>query len=178
MSSESGVKIIRHTQAPLKHLKTLTERFSVVHIDFISERPVPPSEDFKCSLTMVHVKQLCPVSESHHGVPSCFVHPELANCPHCFLRVDAARPALTQPYTGPQQVLERDAKTLILEENGKQSFPSQLQQRLDSSVWPHDDFPLSQQLMQRNNLTRHRSNLSRHLSNLRCNLHNQTSNQH
>ncbi|CAB3387250.1 Hypothetical predicted protein [Cloeon dipterum] len=89
---------------------------------------VPPEKEFSpselFSKLQAHVKQICPMPASHHGVPSCFVHSELATCTHCFLRVDAARPALTQPYTGPHIVLERGAKTFVLEVNGKQKSVS------------------------------------------------------
>ncbi|GFV07200.1 hypothetical protein TNCV_550501 [Trichonephila clavipes] len=37
-----------------------------------------------------------------------FMHPKLDDCSHVFLRVDKVSPSLSQPYTGPHEVLSKE----------------------------------------------------------------------
>ena len=49
-----------------------------------------------------------------------FIHRDLADCTHVFRRIDAVKPPLTPPYTGPHQVLRRlDPKRILIEVNGE-----------------------------------------------------------
>jgi hypothetical protein len=54
-----------------------------------------------------------------HASPGTFVHKDLHNCTHVFLRPDATRRALEPPYSGPHQILTRKEKTLQLLVRGK-----------------------------------------------------------
>jgi hypothetical protein len=66
-----------------------------------------------------HMARLRPVPASHHTSSATFVHKDLHNCTHVFLRQDATRRALVPPYSGPYQVLSRREKTPQLLVRGK-----------------------------------------------------------
>ncbi|GFX44414.1 transposon Tf2-11 polyprotein [Trichonephila clavipes] len=70
---------------------------------------------------MNHLK---PLSTSTHGFSKIFVHPKLDDCSHVFLRVDKVSPSLSQPYTGPHEVLSRNDKHITININGKKSCVS------------------------------------------------------
>ncbi|XP_031340905.1 uncharacterized protein LOC116169013 [Photinus pyralis] len=59
----------------------------------------------------------CPIAR--RGKTAVFVHPELQKCTHVFLRVDAVRKPLQQPYTGPHEVIKRSEKVYTILFNGK-----------------------------------------------------------
>jgi hypothetical protein len=54
-----------------------------------------------------------------HANPGTFIHEDLTNCTHVFLRQDSTCRALQPPYTGPYQVLSRKDRTLKLLVRGK-----------------------------------------------------------
>ncbi|GFV27832.1 transposon Ty3-G Gag-Pol polyprotein [Trichonephila clavipes] len=64
------------------------------------------------------------LSTSTHGFSKIFVHPKLDDCSHVFLRVDKVSPSLSQPYTGPHEVLSRNDKHITININGKKSCVS------------------------------------------------------
>jgi cleavage and polyadenylation specificity factor subunit 1 len=66
-----------------------------------------------------HMARLRPVPAARHASPATFVHKDLRDCTHVFLRQDALRRALEPPYTGPYQILSRREKTLQLLVRGK-----------------------------------------------------------
>ncbi|GFT77148.1 retrovirus-related Pol polyprotein from transposon 412 [Trichonephila clavipes] len=85
---------------------------------------------------MNHLK---PLSTSPHGFSKNFVHPKLNDCSHVFLRVDKVSPSLSQPYTGPHEVLSRNDKHITININGKKSCVSldrELNQHLCSRICP------------------------------------------
>ncbi|GFS47684.1 transposon Tf2-11 polyprotein [Trichonephila clavipes] len=85
---------------------------------------------------MNHLK---PLSTSTHGFSKIFVHPKLDDCSHVFLRVDKVSPSLSQPYTGPHEVLSRNDKHITININGKKSCVSldrELNQHLCSRICP------------------------------------------
>ncbi|GFW25082.1 uncharacterized protein K02A2.6 [Trichonephila clavipes] len=87
---------------------------------------------------MNHLK---PLSTSTHGFSKIFVHPKLDDCSHVFLRVDKVSPSLSQPYTGPHEVLSRNDKHITININGKKSCVSldrerKLNQHLCSRICP------------------------------------------
>ena len=48
------------------------------------------------------------------------IHKDLSDCTHVFRRIDAVKPPLTSPYTGPHRVLRRlDTKRIVIEVNGE-----------------------------------------------------------
>ncbi|GFT35363.1 integrase catalytic domain-containing protein [Trichonephila clavipes] len=53
-----------------------------------------------------------------------FCAPKLDDCSHVFLRVDKVSPSLSQPYTGPHEVLSRNDKHITININGKKSCVS------------------------------------------------------
>ncbi|GFX20604.1 transposable element Tc1 transposase [Trichonephila clavipes] len=71
-----------------------------------------------------HMNHLKPLSTSTHGFSKIFVHPKLDDCSHVFLRVDKVSPSLSQPYTGPHEVLSRNDKRITININGKKSCVS------------------------------------------------------
>jgi cleavage and polyadenylation specificity factor subunit 1 len=66
-----------------------------------------------------HMARLRPVPAARHASPATFVHNDLRDCTHVFLRQDAVRRDMEPPYTGPYQVLSRREKTLQLLVRGK-----------------------------------------------------------
>lgn len=88
----------------------------------------------------------CPTSA--HGQVKVFVHPQLIDCTHVFLRVDKISPSLSQPYTGPHEVLSRGDKTITIDINGRKSCVS-----LDrvKPAFVSSDLPVSQNILHNSN---------------------------
>ena len=55
----------------------------------------------------------------HHAKQKPFVSSDLSHCTHVFIRQDAVRRPLQQPYHGPHQVVERGDKTFTIDVNGR-----------------------------------------------------------
>jgi cleavage and polyadenylation specificity factor subunit 1 len=66
-----------------------------------------------------HFERLRPVPAARHASPAVFVHKDLADSTHIFLRQDAVRRPLEPPYRGPYKVLARTKKTLKIAINGR-----------------------------------------------------------
>lgn len=66
-----------------------------------------------------HFEQLRPVPAARHASPAVFVHKDLADSTHIFLRQDAVRRPLDPPYSGPHRILARTTKTLRIAINGR-----------------------------------------------------------
>lgn len=64
-----------------------------------------------------HMSRLKPQKASRHSQKPVFVHKDLENCGHVFIRKDALRGALEPPYTGPYRVLSKTDKTITVELN-------------------------------------------------------------
>lgn len=60
-----------------------------------------------------------PVDPDHHAKPAVFVNHELQKCSHVFVRIDAVKKPLVQPYEGPYEVADRHEKFMDLRMNGK-----------------------------------------------------------
>jgi hypothetical protein len=67
-----------------------------------------------------HCEQLRPVPATRHTSPAVFVHKDLADSTHVFLRQDAVRRPLDPTYSGPYKVLARTQKTVRIVVNGRQ----------------------------------------------------------
>jgi hypothetical protein len=81
----------------------------------------PNTEDPSELITQLrrHFEQLRPVPAARHASPAVFVHKDLAESTHIFLRQDAVRRPLDPPYSGPHKVLARTEKTLSIAMNGR-----------------------------------------------------------
>lgn len=60
-----------------------------------------------------------PIDPNHHANPAVFVSHELQKCSHVFVRIDAVKRPLVQPYEGPYEVADRHEKFMDLRMNGK-----------------------------------------------------------
>lgn len=66
------------------------------------------------------MEKIRPVPTSDHRKENVFVHASLHNCSHVFLRNDAVRKPLQQPYTDPHTVIKRISdKIFIIKINEK-----------------------------------------------------------
>jgi len=59
-----------------------------------------------------HFKQLWPVPVARNASLAAFVHKDMTDSTHVFLRQDTVRRTLYPPYSGPYNVLARTKKTL------------------------------------------------------------------
>lgn len=66
------------------------------------------------------IEKLRPVPASRHCKPKVFVHKELENCSHVFLRDDTTRGSLTPAYSGPHKVQVRGDKVFKILLNNKE----------------------------------------------------------
>ena len=63
-----------------------------------------------------HFRELKPTPTAHHIRAKQFIHISLNTCTHVFLRIDAVKPPLTPPYSGPHRVLQRlDDRRYVIE---------------------------------------------------------------
>jgi len=85
---------------------------------------VPAAPRFEASTFIqqlrCHMDQLQPTPTARHASPATFIHKDLRDSTHVFLRQDAARRALEPPYTGPHKVIARADKTLTIVVRGQQ----------------------------------------------------------
>ncbi|GFV93439.1 hypothetical protein TNCV_1987541 [Trichonephila clavipes] len=85
---------------------------------FDSSKPDDDVVNFVSKLKS-HMQSLHPKPPKHHGKRPVFIHPELLEATHVFLRRDMLRRPLQQPYDGPFKVLQRKDKVFFLDINGK-----------------------------------------------------------
>jgi cleavage and polyadenylation specificity factor subunit 1 len=71
-----------------------------------------------------HMSQLRPVPAARHSSPATFIHRDLKDATHVFLRQDTIRRALEPPYSGPHKVIARTEKTFKISVRGKQIIVS------------------------------------------------------
>jgi cleavage and polyadenylation specificity factor subunit 1 len=67
-----------------------------------------------------HMDQLRPTPAARHSSPTTFIHKDLRDMTHVFLRQDAIRRALEPPYRGPHKVIVRTDKTFKIVVRGRQ----------------------------------------------------------
>ena len=84
---------------------------------FVADNTSTP-ENFLKELNS-HFHNLCPKATSNHSKRPVFIFKELQKCSHVFLRVDAVKPSLHTPYTGPYEVVKRSDKTFSIRINNK-----------------------------------------------------------
>ena len=86
-----------------------------------------------------HMRQVRATPVKRHGERKTFVHHTLADCSHVFLRDDAVKKPLQQPYTGPHRVLRRNAKNITIALRGKEVTVSL--DRTKPAFLPHTHHP-------------------------------------
>jgi cleavage and polyadenylation specificity factor subunit 1 len=69
------------------------------------------------------MRELSPTQPRPHKSPT-FIPDKLATCQYVFLRTDAVKTPLQQPYTGPFKVLRRGPKTYVIDHAGRQDTVS------------------------------------------------------
>jgi histidinol phosphatase-like PHP family hydrolase len=94
--------------------------------DFLSPtRDALADPDFvKIFKSMMHQLTPTPTSRRPGKSTNFFVHPDLQQASHVFLRYDAVRTPLRPPYDGPFLVLERAPKNFRIMKNGKETVVS------------------------------------------------------
>ena len=81
-----------------------------VPADFFRQSPELPLADLRDTVT-----RFIPCQQTYATSRSTYVPPDLKSSSHVFVRVDASRPPLTPPYTGPYKVLQRREKSYQLQ---------------------------------------------------------------
>lgn len=76
------------------------------------------AQDFATQLKS-YMKYLQPVQPRKDNTKT-FVHQDLDSCTHVFVRVDAVKKPLQQPYQGPYPVIRRTRKYFTINKNGSQ----------------------------------------------------------
>jgi hypothetical protein len=71
-----------------------------------------------------HMDQLRPTPAARHASPATFVHKDLLDSTHVFLRQDAIRRSLEPPYSGPHRVIARTDKTFTIVVRGRHTTVS------------------------------------------------------
>jgi hypothetical protein len=90
-----------------------------IHGELLTPAKHPVDPAYLTTQLHQHMTHLRPVPATHHANPGTFMHKDLTNCTHVFLRQDSASRALQPPYSGPYQVLSRKDKPLKLLVRGK-----------------------------------------------------------
>lgn len=72
-----------------------------------------------------HMNQVRPVPVERHGKGKVFVHKDLGECTHVFLRAPPNKKALQCPYTGPHKIINRESDRVYeIDFNGKNKHVS------------------------------------------------------
>ena len=71
-----------------------------------------------------HVRRFIPCRQTYNPSRQVYIPQELKTTPFVFVRVDAAKPPLTPPYTGPYKVLQRKEKAFELQIRNKKDWVS------------------------------------------------------
>ena len=66
------------------------------------------------------MNDLWPTLAARHSTQASFIHKDLKDSTHVFLRQDTARHALQPPYSGPHKVIARTDKTFKIVVRGRQ----------------------------------------------------------
>jgi len=81
-----------------------------------AQNNIDPSSYVSTLKSSMQGLQAMPTRPSQRTV---YVHPALSTCTHVFIRHDAARKPLQQPYNGPYKVLRREDKHFVVDINGR-----------------------------------------------------------
>lgn len=93
--------------------------------EFFEPSVYPPSDtnDYASRLRAV-MDSIRPTPTRHCSSRAVFVSPDLSSCTHVFVRTDAVRRSLQQPYHGPYEVLCRDSKHMTILIKGRKDVIS------------------------------------------------------
>jgi transposase InsO family protein len=75
--------------------------------EFLTQTAHPVEPAHLITQLRQHMARLRTVPATRHASPGTFVHNDLQNCTHVFLRQDATRKALEPPYSGPYKLQTR-----------------------------------------------------------------------
>lgn len=75
--------------------------------EFFTNEDMPPDPQIFIEKFREHIRQLRPIPTAHHIKKNIFVHPDIYQSSHVFLRCDMVKKPLEPPYTGPHEVVER-----------------------------------------------------------------------
>ncbi|XP_058801476.1 uncharacterized protein LOC131670116 [Phymastichus coffea] len=103
---------IKATSAEMVYGETLRLPFKLLSSNLENKNLGDPSS-FLSSLREF-MSRLRPTPASRHCQPGVFVFKELSKCSHAFLKQGPFLKALQPPYTGPYEVMDRNAKTITL----------------------------------------------------------------
>ena len=87
-----------------------------------------------------HFRDIGPSAPSRHGTPRVFVYKDLETCKRVFVRYDAVRTILQQPFDGPYEVISRSDKTFTLDIKGSHKVISI--NRIKPAFVVADDIPI------------------------------------
>ncbi|GBO01107.1 Transposon Ty3-G Gag-Pol polyprotein [Araneus ventricosus] len=91
--------------------------------EFFSVNKTLSTNDFLASLQQ-RMSSLRPIPMSQHCRKKVFVHKELNNCSHVFLRQDRLTKSLVPPYSGPHLVVSRTSKRFTIQVGSRQQTVS------------------------------------------------------
>ncbi|GBL98804.1 hypothetical protein AVEN_8679-1 [Araneus ventricosus] len=86
---------------------------------FLKDNSVKTEPSDFLDLLQQHFRGLRLAAASSHSSAQIFVYKELVNCSHLFVRRDAVRRPLQQPYDGPFQVLQKKEKVYKIQVKDK-----------------------------------------------------------
>ncbi|CAB0032873.1 unnamed protein product [Trichogramma brassicae] len=78
--------------------------------EFFSDKSTEPDRHYFTAEVRAFLKSIRPVTTTSHNVSKPFVHKNLADCSHVFVRANPIKRALESPYVGPFKVDHRPSK--------------------------------------------------------------------
>lgn len=87
--------------------------------EYFNDSPAEVSPHEFISKFREQMKSLRSTQTDHHDKQQTFVHPALSTCSHVFVRIDAVKKPLVQPYEGPYKVEKRSTKFFKINMNNK-----------------------------------------------------------
>lgn len=106
--------------------------------EFFTHEDPPADPHFFLEDFRVHIRNVKPVPASHHCKQKTFCYKDLYTCTHVFLRQDAVKKPLEQPYMGPFEIIERvNDRLFTILVNGRQVNVNI--ERLKPAYIPTDD---------------------------------------
>ncbi|XP_037931266.1 uncharacterized protein LOC119666063 [Teleopsis dalmanni] len=105
-----------------------------------STSSTPPNQSNFLNKFREYLREVLPTPAAHHSNRPIFIHKELNNCSHVFLRSDHIRKPLEPPYTGPCKVLNKISERLFTIEVGDKKLNVSIE-RLKPAFLENTDVP-------------------------------------